>query len=210
MKLLKSGKKGLLSKGKSSISHVWKNCKSEMLIVVLGILWIKFSWHIPNAGQILTGYFNESRCSGISDFASIVIGIYVTVWSIFATSASKINEELLKDRVEGQLFLLIGVGLSEAFITTVWCVFIPSSIPYYIDIMALFTVLTSTSFIRFLILILMITKLNIKYIVQEIDKKNATCTEVQVKLDEIYQHTLDEKKGASTHGPQQIKKKHTK
>lgn len=35
---------------------------------------------------------------------------------------------------------------------------------------------------------------NIKYIVQEIDEQNAKCTEAQVKLDEIYQQTIDRKK----------------
>ena len=183
--------KDLLPKSKSRIISIWKNCKLELVIIVVGILRINLPWHIPDVDQILAGFFDESRCSGVAGFASIVIGIYITVWSIFATSASKINEELLKKRVEGQLFLLIGIGLAEAFITTVWSVFIPSSISHYTDIMALFTALTLISFFKFLILILRITKLNIKYIVQEIDKKNSQCTEVQVKLDEIYQHIVD-------------------
>lgn len=194
MILIKSGKKDLLSKAGSIISFVWKNCKLESLIIVLGILWMNLSWRIPGADQILTNYFAESRCSGIAGFASVVIGIYVTVWSIFATSASKINAELLKNKVEGQLFFLIGVGLAEAFIATVLCAFIPYEIPHYIELMALFTALTSVSFIKFVILIMMITKLNIKYIVQEIDEQSAKCTETRVKLDEIYQQTVDGKK----------------
>ena len=210
MKLLRLGMKNLSSKSKSIISLIWKNCKLELLIVVSGILWINQSWHIPNIGQILAEYFDESRCSGISGFASIIIGIYITVWSIFATSASKINEELLKNRVEGQLFLLIGVDLTAAFITTAWCVFIPSDIPHYTNIMVLFTVLTAISFIKFLILILMITKLNIKYIVQEIDENNAKCTEAQVKLDEIYQHAVYEKDSTSKRRLQQTEKKRIK
>ena len=127
-------------------------------------------------------------------WASVVIGIYVTVWSIVATSASKINAELLKNKVEGQLFFLIGVGLAEAFMATILCVFVPCEIPYYTEMMALFTVLTSVSFVKFVILIMMITKLNIKYIVQEIDEQSAKCTEAQVKLDEIYQRTVDGEK----------------
>lgn len=152
------------------------------------------SWHIPGSNQMLADYFAESRCSGIAGFASVIIGIYVTVWSIFATSASKINAQLLKNKVEGQLFFLIGVGLTEAFITTVLCVFVPCEIPHYIEMMALFTVLSSASFVKFVILTMMITKLNIKYIVQEIDAQSAKYTETQVKLDEIYQRTVDGEK----------------
>ena len=57
--------------------------------------------------------------------------------------------------------------------------------------MALFTVLTSVSFVKFVILIMMI---KYKDIVQEIDEQSAKCTEAQVKLDEIYQRTVDGEK----------------
>lgn len=194
MKLLKIGKKGLLSKVNSIFPFILKNCKLELLIIVLAILWMNLSWHIPDLNQILGNYFAESRCSGIAGFASIVIGIYVTVWSIFATSASKINAELLKNKIEGQLFFLIGMGLVEAFLAMVLCVFIPSGIPYYAELMTLFTALTAVSFVKFVILIMIITKLNITYIVQEIDVQSAKCTETQVKLDEIYHRTIEPEK----------------
>lgn len=144
--------------------------------------------------KILADYFDGSRCSGIASVASVVIGIYVTVWSIFATSASKINAELLRNKVEGQLFFLIGVGLTEAFIIIVLCVFIPYKISHYHELVALFTSLMLISFLKFLILIMIITKLNIKYIVQEIDTQNTINTEMQVKVDEIYQRIVNGKK----------------
>lgn len=192
--MIKSGMRGLLSKGRTIISMVWKNCKSEVMVVILLILWINISWRIPNANQILKEYFTESRCSGIAGFASIVIGIYVTIWSIFATSVSKINAELLKNKVEGQLFFIIAVGLTESLLTTVLCVFVPSNLPYYPELMAFFTILVTTSFIKFVILVMMITKLNIKYIVQEIDEQNSKWTNAQVKLDEIYHRIVENKK----------------
>lgn len=192
--MIKSGMRGLLSKGRTIISMVWKNCKSEVMVVILLILWINLSWRIPNANQILKEYFTESRCSGIAGFASIVIGIYVTIWSIFATSVSKINAELLKNKVEGQLFFIIAVGLTESLLTTVLCVFVPSNLPYYPELMAFFTILVTTSFIKFVILVMMITKLNIKYIVQEIDEQNSKWTNAQVKLDEIYHRIVENKK----------------
>jgi len=194
MSLIKSGKTGLLFRICSIISFARKNCKLEILTVILGILWISLCWRIPGVyqvNQIVSNYFNESRCSGISGFASVVIGIYVTVWSVFATSASKINAELLKNRVEGQLFLLIGLGIVEAFITTMLCVFVPNGVPHYSELMALSTALTAISFVKFVVLIMMITKLNLEYIVQEIDEQIAKCTEAQVKLDEIYRRAID-------------------
>lgn len=193
MILLGSGTKRRSHKHFSIILFAWRNCKLELLFIVLGILWVKLSWRAPDAEQMLINYFTESRCSGIVGFASVVIGIYVTIWSIFATSASKLNIELLKNKVEGQLFFLIAIGLAEAFILTLLCVFVPDEVPYYIGTLALFTVLAFVSFAKFLILIMRITKLNIKYIVQEVDAKNMKCTETQVKLDEIYQRTVSKK-----------------
>lgn len=194
MKLIRFGMRGLLSKGRTVISMVCKNCKWELTIVILSILWIKFSWQIPNANQILEDYFTESRCSGIAGFASIVIGIYITIWSIFATSASKINAELLKSKVEGQLFFIIAVGLAEAFFVTILCVFVPNDLPYYTALIAPLTLLTAISFVKFLILIMIITKLNIKFIAQEIDEQNGKWTNAQVKLDEIYHRIVEKRK----------------
>jgi len=41
---------------------------------------------------------------------------------------------------------------------------------------------------------MVIRKLDIKYIVREIDEQSVMCTEMRVKFDEIYQQTVDEKK----------------
>ena len=90
MKLIKSGKKGLLSKVSYIISFVWKNCKLELLIILLGILWMNLSWRIPGADQTLAGYFSESRYSGIAGFASVVIGIYALHRRLFKCSSKKL------------------------------------------------------------------------------------------------------------------------
>ena len=92
------------------------------------------------------------------------------------------------------MFFLIGAGLTEAFIIIVLCVFIPYEISHYHELVALFTSLMLISFLKFLILIMTITKLNIKYIVKEIDTQNTINTEMQVKVDEIYQRIVNGKK----------------
>lgn len=49
-------------------------------------------------------------------------------------------------------------------------------------------------FIKFIVLIMMIAKVNIKHIIQEIDEKSAICTGTKIKLDEIYQRAIDGEK----------------
>lgn len=194
MKSTPYGKKYRLFKAGKYVSVLWKNCKLELLLIAIMIVWLKESWRVPGIAQTLKGYFEESRCSGISGIASVIIGIYVAVWSIFATSVSKINFEILKQRIEGQLFFLIAVGIAESFLVTITCVFIPHDIPHYTEMIMLFTALTITSFVKFLIIVMTITKLNINYIVQEIDNQNIKYTETQIKIDEIYHRTLDKEK----------------
>ena len=60
--------------------------------------------------------------------------------------------------------------------------------------MAFFTCLVTISFAKFVMLVMMITKLNIKYIVQEIDEQNGKWTDVQVKVDELYHRIIEDKK----------------
>lgn len=43
----------------------------------------------------------------------------------------------------GQLFFIIAVGLTGFFLTTVLCVFVPSNLPYYPELMAFFTILVT-------------------------------------------------------------------
>ena len=191
MKLIQHGKNGLLSKIKAFSANIIRNCKLEFGLALIGMLWIMYEERFPNIQQYVVTYFSESRCSGIAGYTSIVIGIYVTIWSIFATSASKINAELLKKKVEGQLFFVISFGLIEAFIATLLCIFVPATIALYSDLIMISTCMTTVSFVKLIIIVMMVTKLNIGYIVDEIDAQNAQWTETKVKLDEIYHRIVN-------------------
>lgn len=190
MKLIQSGKKGLWC---SLFTNIVKNCKMELVFGICGIMWIAFSSKFPVVTQAVNQYFSDNRCSGIISFLAIVVGIYVTVWSIFSTSAGKINEELLKKRVEGQLFFLIEVGLFESLAAIFICVFVPSIYIAYADSLLVLVTLALISFVKFVIILLLITKLNIRYIVNEIDSQKRNNTELLVKIDEIYQRVIEKK-----------------
>lgn len=191
MKSICSGMRILWFRICAFLSIPIKNCKIELSVIVISIFLINRHVLPHEISQMLGCYFSESRCAGIAGYSSVIIGIYVTVWSVLATSASKIKEELLKNKVEGQLFFLIAIGIIEAFATTILSVFIPYNVSQYIKSILLSTVLTSISFIKFIFILMRITKLNIKYIVQEIDAQQVKSTEIQVKIDEIYQQTVN-------------------
>lgn len=201
MKSEKSGMNAQSFDNKAWFLNLKRNCKIETVIVAIGLLWL-----ILIAVTLLTKkwtflqllrldvYFTDDRCAGIVSYLSIAIGVYVTVWSIFATSASKLNTELLRDNVEKQLFFVIVIGLVESFITVLLCVFIPNCFVFYARILLILVVLSSISFGKFVIILMQITKLNIKYIVEEIDQQNVEKVELFTKIDEIYKVAIEIKK----------------
>lgn len=194
MKLKKFGTKGLWYSTKSIASLFQKNCKLELVVILLGVFLIIFSENHPKILQFLEYYFSDSRCSGIVSYLAIAIGIYATVWSVFATSVSKINEQILKEKIEGQLFLVISVGIFESLIAVIFCVFIPSIFSLYKSIFLILAMLASVSFIKFIIMLLRITNINMKFIVKEIDEQNRRNTELSIRIDEIYQSIIKERK----------------
>lgn len=167
---------------------IMKNCKLELFLLLTGTLWIVCAEKFPDAQQCINAYFSESRCSNVASYTSITIGIYVTIWSIFATSSSGINIELFKKRIEGQLFFIISVGLIEAFASTFLCVFFPRTTSFYSNLVMVLIILTTVSFVKLIYLVMIITKLNIEQMIKDIDSQNKAKTAALVKLDEIYDH----------------------
>ncbi len=194
MKSKKFGWKDLWYKIKDIGVFLQKNFKAELTTILFSILWVANSENYPNILQSIEYYFSDDRCSGIVSFLSIAIGIYVTVWSIFATSASKINEEILKDKIEDQLFGVIALGIFESLSTVAFCVFIPNAFTQYTNFFLVLSILSSISFIKFLVMLLRITKLNLKFIVMEIDEQNRKDTELLTKIDEIYNRIINSQK----------------
>ena len=131
MNSLRHLKRSLRVKSRNIIEILWLNCKLELLILILGIAGTIFLQIIQADVMFLFNYLTETRCSSIASVASVIIGIYVTIWSIFATSATKLNIEFLTHKLEEQLFFVIGMGIFEAFVLLIVCVFVPSTLYYY-------------------------------------------------------------------------------
>ena len=170
--------------------NIKKNCKTELIILMAGILWTVFCNKFPNVRYFWDNYFSENRCAAIASFMGVEVGIYVAIWSILTTSTSRLNSEILKEKIESQLLFVIIVGIVEAFISIFFCVFIPTPFNAYSSLLLLTTLLALVTFVKFLINVLLITKLNIQHIVKEIDEQNSRQTEFSVKLDEVYRRLI--------------------
>lgn len=81
------------------VKIIWVNLKAECLIIVVGIILsaigILLSPYI-NVEKIMQIYFTQDRISGIATFFTIVIGIYVAVLTVIATSEIGISKKSSK------------------------------------------------------------------------------------------------------------------
>ena len=173
------------------LDNIIKNHKLETAVVLMGIIWFANIHHFSSILSTLDQYFTESRNSAIASFMGVIIGIYISVWSIIATSTSKINAEILKHKIEAQLFFTIILGIVEATLSIIFFILVPpKTVSNYSSILLFITTLAFLSFIKFLITIIMITKLNIDYTTKEIDAERLSQISLSAKLDEIYQRII--------------------
>ena len=173
------------------LNRVCKNCKLEFIIIILSILVIFTGLYFTKIEFYLGMYFTESRSSGIVSIAAINIGIYVSIWSIFSTSIAKINQEILKTKSEKDLFLIISVGIIECILTTIWCIFVPNFLRIYNCILLFLVILTCITFFKFIQLIMIMTRVNVNYLIKEIDESNNQKDTMMMQLDEIYNYVLE-------------------
>ena len=193
MNLSKSGQRNLVFKFRTISSLLMREYKIEILIIVSFFVFISLTHSGKISNNIfseLLNFFTDARCSNILSFFSIVIGIYITIWSIFSTSASKINEEILKAKIDGHLFFIICINIFETLLLIIFLAFIPTSFTIYKYSIVPLCAISSISFIKFIILLIYLTKINIEFIIKDIDESNARDTDIEVKIDEIYNRII--------------------
>ena len=168
------------------------NIKLELIVIVFYIailLVMNGIDDLPYITRTFVIFLSPERIANFISFFGIIIGIYVTVWVVLATSVSKFNKELLKEKIDKKLFFVIIIGLIESSLVILFCIFAHPNLVFYTEILMLFIALSLISFCKFICTLMMITKLNIRYIVKELDENEKEKLEQKLKLDDIYNNT---------------------
>lgn len=190
MTFKKSGLNRRFDDGMRLLPLVKNNVKLEIIIFVFDMLLIfgmGNSEVFSPVRSTISSYVTDERVANFISFFAIIIGIYTTVWVIIATLVSKFSKELLKERIDKHLFFIIIVGLIESFFVVLLCMFVPKTFPNYQVILMLFVAISLISFGKFVKAIMLLTRLNIYYIVKEFDEAASEKLEQKIKLDDIYQ-----------------------
>lgn len=159
-----------------------KNSKLEIGIYIIFVI-ILISSYLGKFDFSLT-IETEKRADIISFFA-IIIGVYIAVITIIATSIIGITKEILKEKLDTQLIDTIIFGMAETMLTIGVIIFINPTTELNRIILIALICNSIISFLKFTIILTLIFKINMNAMVEEIDNKNDYENKILSNLYEI-------------------------
>lgn len=138
----------------------------------------------------LETYFSYERKALLIEFFSITTGIYITMLSILAISATKIMEALLKKKIEQQLLQIMMWGLISSIFVVLALGFIPEMQGENIILFAV-SIWAILHLIYFFFVLFVIFKFNVQNMDKEIDEENRWKRDI-VKKMAIIQSDIEE------------------
>ena len=168
-------KKHISTKFKNVVEEILaliKNTKLEITAIIISIVVVVLK--LDNKLN-LKDYFTSDRLNGIAAFFAITIGVYIAVVTILATSELAISKNILKKKLDKKLINIIIVGIVENISAAGIAMFIPMNvITRYI-----------LSFVKFIILLLLLFKGNLNQMAKDIDSRDRYENEIYNCLNKI-------------------------
>jgi hypothetical protein len=164
------------------ICEFLKNSKLEILIYTVFIM-ILISSYLGNFDFSLT--IEAEKRADIISFFSIIIGIYIAVITIIATSIIGITKEMLKKNLDTQLIDTIIFGMIETILTIGIIIFLNPTTKLSRVILVALICNSIISFFKFTIILTLIFKANMNAMAKEIDSKDEYENRLLTTLDEI-------------------------
>ena len=162
------------------ICEFLKNSKLEILIYTIFIV-ILISSYLGNFDFSLT--IEAEKRADIISFFSIIIGIYIAVITIIATSIIGITKEMLKKNLDTQLIDIF--GMIETILTIGIIIFLNPTTKLSRVILVALICNSIISFFKFTIILTLIFKANMNAMATEIDSKDEYENRLLTTLDEI-------------------------
>ena len=167
------------------LKKIWeflKNSKLEIGIYIIFFIILIFSY-LGKFDFSLT--IEAEKRADIISFFAIIIGVYIAVITIIATSIIGITKEILKENLDSQLIDTIIFGMTEAMLAILIIIFIDSTTNLTRVILIAFICNSIISFFKFVIILTLIFKANMNAMAKEIDSKDDYENRILTTLDEI-------------------------
>lgn len=181
---------------KSALIELSKNLKIEITIVFIAIICYFVKKYALINVQIainLSQYFSQDRLNSIAAFFAITIGVYIAVITVLATAEIGISKELLRRRLDKPLINVMIAGMAENFISVGLAIFIPLNfLTQYI--LGVSLVVSAVSFVKFIMLLVIIFKNNMEQMAKEIDNEDYYRNAMITYMEGIFKHCQKQEK----------------
>lgn len=167
------------------LKKIWeflKNSKLEIGIYIIFFIILIFSY-LGKFDFSLT--IEAEKRADIISFFAIIIGVYIAVITIIATSIIGITKEMLKEKLDTQLIDTIIFGMTETMLTIGTIIFINPTTELNRIILIALICNSTISFLKFTIILTLIFKANMNAMAEEIDNKDDYENKILSNLDEI-------------------------
>lgn len=167
------------------LKKIWeflKNSKLEIGIYIIFFIILIFSY-LGKFDFSLT--IEAEKRADIISFFAIIIGVYIAVITIIATSIIGITKEMLKEKLDTQLIDTIIFGMAETMLTIGTIIFINPTTELNRIILIALICNSTISFLKFTIILTLIFKANMNVMAEEIDNKDDYENKILSNLDEI-------------------------
>ena len=171
------------------LETVLKNQKLESLIAIVTIIACLIGEKVDWLGQTIENHlacaFDTNRLSLIVSAEAIILGIYITVISIIATSVIGITEDMLKKKRDCQLLQIVFTGMFANCALVFVCVLFDINVVWKAVVVCGLLAISIASFLKFMFLIFLIFKANFDTMGRVIDAEREGREELLTLLKRI-------------------------
>lgn len=175
-------------------ANLWaRNGKLELLCAVCTTTFT-FAWvskesiqrFFEPSSNWLFGYFSDGRVANLAAAFAIIIGIYISVISIVATSVIGISPELVgKKRLDESLLFVTKVGCTENIVAVLVGILLPIGAKPWCFLYLGLLVSCVISFVKFVNVMFLVFSINMKKMATSIDEESSTKNEILMRLEHI-------------------------
>lgn len=174
---------------KNFMRTVWHNQKLELLIIACGIvsgiaMALNVSWGISFCAGIVP-VFDGSRLSLIINAAAIILGIYIAVISIVATSVLGITRDMLAKGRDRQLLQMTFSGMMVNTVLVFFCVLFDVEAIWQCLLLIVLLAVAAVSFVKFMYLVFLIFQANFNQMSKQITEEELEREELITLLKKI-------------------------
>lgn len=169
-----------------SMGKFVQNLKIEIAIMIIFVVIFVWRQFIPDKSvlDILSSYYTQDRLNGIATCFSIIIGVYIAVITVLATTEIGISKEMLRRKLDKPLIDVIITGIVEDFICVGLAVFIPLN-DFGRYVLSMFLSIAIVSFVKFIILLVVVFRANMNQMSKVIDEEERYKDSMLTCVEEI-------------------------